>query len=132
MMRYAFVLSKLKLILLSNLDQMCLTVRSFGKSENSNPQPLFNIFKSFKNSCVGCGEFCCYLSSHLIWNYGIILQVNVDIGPGYERNKSYFLCRCPGLYYFSFHTLSPLQGRARYVSPHSKREEQTSWIKTNI
>ncbi|XP_037087249.1 C1q-related factor-like [Pollicipes pollicipes] len=36
-----------------------------------------------------------------------------NVGHGWDAASSSFRCSCPGTYFFTFHVLSPAQGRAR-------------------
>ncbi|KAF0314774.1 Complement C1q subcomponent subunit B [Amphibalanus amphitrite] len=40
-------------------------------------------------------------------------RVVTSVGGGWDSARSLFRCSCPGLYFFTFHALSPSQGRAR-------------------
>ncbi|XP_043214991.1 C1q-related factor-like [Amphibalanus amphitrite] len=40
-------------------------------------------------------------------------RVVTSVGRGWDSARSLFHCSCPGLYFFTFHALSPSQGRAR-------------------
>ncbi|XP_045121360.1 complement C1q tumor necrosis factor-related protein 4-like [Portunus trituberculatus] len=40
-------------------------------------------------------------------------KVLASVGPGFNHTGGYLRCECPGYYHFSFHGVSPLQGRAR-------------------